>query len=358
MQYAQFEKIVGKRLLHSITDARGLLLIPEDTILSEKHIEKLTNFKIDVFDILVADVNAGAGAIAAQTAAAIPSPARAESADSTDLVNKSIAGLQEIERFVQSNGTVPIADLEEKVLPIIMEAARKRNLFQLFADLKSMADFRYKQSIGVVALSAMLGKWLKLDEKELSLLTTAACLYDIGLVKLPSYLLNKPERFQPSEAAIMKEHSVLGHEILKESGVDPRVALVALQHHEREDGSGYPHGLTGDKIDRLSKIIALADVYVAATSERPYRAALSFYEVIHDLHAGIVAGRFDSSIGLTLLNKLMEAQVGSEVSLSDGRIGKILLINPNYPTSPLVSVGDQCLDLSKDVSVKIKEIVG
>ncbi|WP_123043341.1 HD-GYP domain-containing protein [Cohnella candidum] len=342
MRYDEYSHLGGKRVLHHVMDNKGLLLIPEGTVLTEHHIELMANFKVDVFDVIVQEVETGP----------------ANQAEVRELVNKTAARLQDIDHFVQANGTVPVLELEEKVLPVIMEAARKRNLFQLFADLKSMADYRYKQSIGVVVMSAMLGKWLHLDQKELSLLNSAASLYDIGSVKLPSYLLKKPERLLPSEREIMKEHAMLGYELLLESGVDPRIARVALQHHEREDGSGYPQGIKGSEIDPLSKIIALADVYVAMTSARPYREAYAFYEVIHEIHKQIIQGRFDSAIGLTFLNGLMAAQIGSEVILSDERKGRILLINPNYPTSPLVSLDDEFIDLSKDGSVKIKEIVG
>ena len=344
MPSTAYELLIGKRVLHPIMDNRGVLLVPDGTLLNRDHAEKLELFKIDIFDIKVEAMNDS-------------SVLRAK-AEAGALVQKTEARLQNIDHYVHANGTVPVAELEEQVLPIIAEASRKRNLFQLFTDLKAMADFRYKQCIGVVVMSSMLGKWLHLDEKELSLLTTAASLYDIGSVKLPSYLLNKPDRFEPGEMKIMKEHAKFGYELLKESDVDPRVALVALQHHEREDGSGYPNGLKGEEIDRLSKIIALADIYVAMTSERPYRPAFAFYEVIQEIHRQIVQGRFDSAIGLTFLNQLMSAQIGSDVVLSDGRRGKILLVNQNYPTSPFISLEGEYLDLSQINSLKIKEIVG
>jgi len=336
------EQLIGKRVLHPITDQNGVLLIAEGTLLSREHVDRLESFNVDFWDIKV-------------EAAGDESTAQAESGV---LVKKTEARLQNIEQYVHANGTVPVAELEEQVLPVIMEAASKRNLFQLITDLKSMADFRYKQSIGVVVMSVMLGKRLRLDEQELSLLATAASLYDIGSVKLPSYLLNKPERFAPGEMEIMRSHTKLGYELLKESDVDPRVALVALQHHEREDGSGYPNQLKGDQIDRLSKIIALADVYVAMTSERPHRPPYAFYEVIQEILQQIVSGKFDSTIGLTFLNQLMSAQIGSDVILSDDRQGKILLVNQNYPTSPFIVLDDECIDLSKSDSLKIKEIVG
>ncbi|MFD0676486.1 MULTISPECIES: HD-GYP domain-containing protein [unclassified Paenibacillus] len=96
--------------------------------------------------------------------------------------------------------------------------------------------------------------------------------------------------------------------------MDHRVALVALQHHERDDGSGYPAKLKGNQMDRLSKIIALADVYLAMISERPHRPSFVFYQVINELYTNILQNRFDPVIGMTFLNRLMSSQVGSDVN--------------------------------------------
>jgi HD-GYP domain-containing protein (c-di-GMP phosphodiesterase class II) len=150
----------------------------------------------------------------------------------------------------------------------------------------------------------------------------------------------------------------MGYELIQEAEMDHRVALAALEHHERADGSGYPHGLKGTEMDRISRIVALADVYLAMISERPYRPSIPFYQVIQELHGLVVKNKFDSTIGMTFLNRLMASQVGSEVILSDERKGKILLINANYPTSPLISLGNEFIDLSKTSSVRIKEVIG
>lgn len=352
MRYARFGDLVGKRVLHNILDARGIMLIPEGTVLLRSHIEKLEKFNIDAFDLHVESPIP-----ITPSAEQLPS-LQSPSIDAHELVNRMEVELQEFENFVRKNGEIPIARLEEKVLPAIMGATKKLNLFQLLSALKDQGDYRFKQIIGVAMVAAMLGKWLQLDEQELSILTTAAILYDIGSVTLPSDLLKKPSRFLPSEYEIMKNHTVLGYELLHESGLDHRIALVALQHHEREDGSGYPNMLRGTQMDRFSKIVALADVYVAMISERPHRSAFTFYEVINEIHKGIVENRFDSLIGLTFLNKLMSMQIGSDVILSDERKGRILLINANYPASPLIALEDECIDLSKTDSIKIKEIVG
>ncbi|MBN2983751.1 MULTISPECIES: HD-GYP domain-containing protein [Cohnella] len=346
MSLHEYQAFIGKRLTSSIFDNKGTLLIAEGTVLHESHIDKLANFNIHIDE-----VRAAADELPA-SADPVPSAAR-ERAKRTEKY------LYEIELFVRNNGVVPVADVEEKVIPFINETAKKYNLFQVFSELKEQGDFRYKQIIGVAVLATSLGKRLRLDDAELAILTTAAVLYDIGSVKLPSSLINKPGRFEHHEYEIMKQHTLLGYELLKQSDVDPRAARVALQHHEREDGSGYPNGLKGNQIDRLSKIVALADVYMAMISERPHRPAFSFFQVIEEIHRGIIQDRFDSVIGMTFLDTLLGTLVGCDVLLSDGRKGKIILTNANSPTKPLVALDNHdFIDLSKENHIRIKEVLG
>jgi HD-GYP domain-containing protein (c-di-GMP phosphodiesterase class II) len=350
MSVKKYEELIGKRLVNDIFDTNGTLLIGEGTVLLDSHIENLANFQIKMEDIIAVPID-------------LPLPKRPAS-DSTAAAAKlkmkqASEHLSQIDHYVHHNGIVPIADVEEKVLPFIKEASERYNLFQVIFALKEQGDYRYKQIIGVAVLATTLGKRLGMKEEELALLMTAASLYDIGSITLPSALINKPEKYGVHDYAIMKQHTILGHKLLTESKVDPRIAVVALQHHEREDGSGYPTGVKSEEIDRFSKIVALADVYMAMISDRPYRPAFTFFEVIEQIHEQILHNKFDPVIGLTFLDLLITKQTGCDVLLSDNRRGKILLTNVNYPSKPLIVLEDQeFLDLSKTDGISIKEIVG
>lgn len=361
MSHVEYDFFIGKRLGSNIYGDNGILLISKDTVLLQSHIDKLANFKIRIGRI----EEAVAASLEEQPEhpetenTELESLLRPSSIESRKQAKRAELHLQEIDKLVLNNDVVPIDDVEEKILPFIKETAKKYNLFQVFSDLKDQGDFRYKQSIGVAVTATSLGRRLRLNEEEMELLAIAACVYDIGLVKLPSSLLNKQGRFEKHEYEIMKQHTVFGHELLLNSDADPRIALVALQHHEREDGSGYPHGIKGDQIDQLSKIVTLADTYMAMISDRPHRPALSFFEVINEIHKGIIHKRFDSFIGMTFLDSLLASQVGCEVHLSDGRKGKILLTNVNYPTRPLIGLDhNEFIDLSKINNIHIADVIG
>lgn len=357
MQVANYEDLVGKRLIESILNTKGMMLIPAETILSNDHVEKIEKFNINIYDIHVDLVVDGGDEPAAlepeanEFAASTP-------IDKGGLVKQTSSMLLDIETMIKNTGKIPITDVEEILLPTILEATQKQNIYRLFADLKAEADFRYRNSIGVAYIASLLGRSLKLNEEDVALVTIAASLCDIGSIKLPASLVHKTSELTPEEYELMKQHTIMGNELLRESELDPRIALVALQHHERDDGSGYPEQLERTQIHLFSKIVALADVYVAMTSDRPQRTALPFYQVINKIYEDIMQNRFDSKIGLTFLNMLMSVQVGSEVILSNGKTAKIVLIHANDPASPLIAMDNEFIDLSKNKSIHIIEIIG
>ena len=124
-------------------------------------------------------------------------------------------------------------------------------------------------------LSAMIARHLGLDGAAQEQLLSAAPMHDVGKLGTPDHILLKPGRLDPDELQIMRRHAVIGYEILKGSSspVLQMAAQIALTHHEKYDGSGYPSGLIGDDIPLIGRIVAVADVFDALTSTRPYKPA-------------------------------------------------------------------------------------
>jgi len=126
----------------------------------------------------------------------------------------------------------------------------------------------------VAHYSAHIARNLGLSEEDQDLIMRAAPMHDIGKVGIPDYILFKPARLDEDEWKAMQEHTVIGHEILRGSAslLLQAASDIALTHHEKWDGSGYPHGLKGEAIPLFSRIVAVADVFDALLSDRPYRA--------------------------------------------------------------------------------------
>lgn len=125
--------------------------------------------------------------------------------------------------------------------------------------------------------SQLIAAKLGLSEEEQTLILQAAPMHDVGKIGIPDYILLKPGALSPEEFAVMKKHAEHGFELLRgsESAVLQAAATIALAHHEKFDGSGYPHGVAGEAIPLFGRIVAVADVFDALTSERPYKKAWS-----------------------------------------------------------------------------------
>lgn len=265
--------------------------------------------------------------------------------------------MEEIFSFVGAGGTIPISEIKEEIIPSIKQAAEIPHIYYLFYELQSKDEYTYRHTISVGIIATIIGKWLGMPEESLHELSLAATLHDIGKSRISKEILNKPGKLTTEEYNEMKQHSIIGYDLLRDiPSISETIPLVALQHHEREDGKGYPLGLVGDQIHRHSKIVAIADVFHAMSSSRVYHQAKPFYEVIQDMHNSAF-GKLDPNILLIFLYKMMDNLAGKTVLLSDGSLGKIMMIHSFDPLRSLVKVNDDLIDLRYNNRLQIVRVV-
>lgn len=201
-------------------------------------------------------------------------------------------------------------------------------LFDMIHNMRSVDDTIYAHSLNVALISRAIGKWLQLSKEDLNTLTLAALLHDIGKTQIPPEILNKQGKLTDEEFAVIRSHSKLGHKILKNTDLDLRIKLTALQHHERYDGSGYPRGLESDEIDTFASIVAIADVYDAMTAARSYRAPKCAFQVIAAFEEDGFQ-KYNPKVIFTFLQRVASCYNNSRVLLSDGTAGQIVYLNKN-----------------------------
>ncbi|TCO68249.1 HD-GYP domain-containing protein [Marinisporobacter balticus] len=248
---------------------------------------------------------------------------------------------------------------------VVEEILTGENMVINLVDVKSIDNYTYRHSVNVAVLSLVLGIELGLNKDELYDLCIGAMLHDVGKSFIPKEILLKREALTNQEYEIVKEHAKKGYDYLKERyDLNTSVKLIALQHHERIDGSGYPYGYTENKINKLSKIVAIADTYDAMVSDTPYRKALPANEAI-ELIMGSAGGNFDFDMVRVFIKKIIPYPVGSLVQLSNGEIGVVEEIKPDFPLRPKVKVVKQNavtvemknFDLMKETNVVIDGIL-
>jgi HD-GYP domain-containing protein (c-di-GMP phosphodiesterase class II) len=161
-------------------------------------------------------------------------------------------------------------------------------------------------------------------------------MHDIGKLAIPAEILDKPGPLDEHEWALVREHPVVGAEMLGDN-VSYLIRVVVRQHHERWDGSGYPDGLEGEAIHQLARIAAVADVYDAVTSDRVYRPARKPHEGVTLIEQGDGV-EFDPEVVSVFSRVVMPFPPGSEVRLADGRVGLVIDVDPRTPYEPTVRV--------------------
>lgn len=160
----------------------------------------------------------------------------------------------------------------------------------------------------VAEYSVAIAKELQLSEDEVANIRSVALLHDIGKIGVPDSVLNKPGRLTQEEYQMMKQHTVIGGEILKDIGMIPGIDIGAKYHHERYDGKGYPDGLKGEEIPFIARIISVADAYDAMTSNRVYRMHLTEETVWQELNDS-AGTQFDPKVVEAMLRLLKEKRL-------------------------------------------------
>ncbi|ATW23897.1 HD-GYP domain-containing protein [Candidatus Formimonas warabiya] len=248
--------------------------------------------------------------------------------------------------------------LHEVIEDIIDDIINNRGIMVNMIDLKFFDDYTFHHSVNVAVLSIMMGISLRLPKQTLYDLGISAILHDIGKVFIEKKIIDKSDPLTVEELELIKRHAALGYVYLKEKfKLREKLCLGALHHHEKYDGTGYPYGLKGDDISLFGRIIGIADVYDALTSDRPYRKALLPSEAIEFImsNGGI---SFDINLVEVFIRKIAPYPSGTLVKLSDGKEGYVVRNNELCTMRPLVKIindGTQkvepyYLDLTNDYS--------
>ena len=245
-------------------------------------------------------------------------------------------------------------ELENTVTEIENNLTINAALLNEILDVKAIDEYLYNHSLNVSVISSLIGKWMNLSHKDLNALILAGLVHDIGKLRINPLVLNKAGRLSEEEFEEIKKHPVYTHKMLTELGYKNFDIIRAVTlHHEKEDGSGYPLGLTGDKIPLYAKILAIADIFDAMTSNRVYKERVSPFKVL-EMFQNQTFGQLDYLIVITFIKKFLEYYVGSEVVLSNNQKAKIISLNIFEITKPLLVTFDgEFIDISKNRNVKI-----
>lgn len=334
--------VPGMKIAETIFNAYGAEIILEDTILDDHLIEKLR--RLDIRRIKVFQKpHVQVGDTPVDTF-------RVQYRENVEVVKELLHDI--------SVGRGLTMEKVDKVAESTLERMNEnRDIVGCISQIRSVDDYTYTHSINVSMLSMLIGKWMQYDEHQIKHLVEAGLLHDIGKSKIDPYILNKPGKLSQVEFDEIKKHPVLGYRMVSEmKDVSPEVCKGVLMHHEREDGSGYPMGLTGDQIHPIAKVLGVADIFDAMTSNRVYKLMESPFQAF-ELMENHTFGILDPVVVRTFLSNIAAYYIGDFVHLSTGETGEIVYINARCIAKPIVRVGDQFIDLTKEKHISITGLV-
>lgn len=239
---------------------------------------------------------------------------------------------------VRAGHGIDIKQTQEVSEKLVEEVLQAPDAIMNLMDIKSFDDYTFTHNINVATICLLIGQALGLSREDMNDLGAGGMLHDVGKLKIPLSILNKDGKLTDQEFAEMKSHPTYGYEILSKSkGISERARMIALQHHEKFQGGGYPKRLKGTEISLFARICAVADVYDALTTDRPYRVAMSPYEAMKILNSGI-DNHFDPKILTAFIRKFSLYPAGSLVGLNDGSYALVLKNNPGSVIRPVIKI--------------------
>lgn len=249
-----------------------------------------------------------------------------------------------------------VSGLFDNAISILDEIKCKSDIISYFHHLKITDDYTYYHSLNVSILCYLYAEWSNMSYEEQRDLTIAGILHDIGKVKINSAILDKPHRLTKEEFDEVKKHTVYGYALLKNENVSERVKLAALMHHEKVDGSGYPAGLVGEKIEEFAKIVTVCDIYDAMTSNRAYHEGKCPFDVLKDFEQNCY-GSLDITNVITFCKHVAYSYLGDKVLLSNDKEGEVVFINPTSVSKPIIKVGEDFIDLYRNSDIYIQALI-
>lgn len=246
--------------------------------------------------------------------------------------------IKEVMDDIASGKTIDVKLAKEVVTDCVNSILRNPDALLLLTQMKSRDEYTAQHSMNVCMLAITMGRFLNLSIAQLTELGLCGMMHDMGKMKVPLEILNKPGRLDPDEMIVMRNHTIWGYVLLSECPGIPKVAKeVALSHHERYDGKGYPRKLIGKEILPYAQIVAIVDMYDAITSNRVYQDGRSHLDALnlmveasHDHLEPCLVESFIKCVGVY--------PPGCLVLLNTGEIGVVTEVNAQFRLRPKIIV--------------------
>jgi len=270
---------------------------------------------------------------------------------------------QTIEEF-QNNSTFNFSNMTDVISTILDDIFKNEDVQMSLNDISAADDYTFTHSVSTTVYTLLIANQLKYTRSMLEKLAIGTLLHDMGKVLLDKEIIFKQDTLTPEEFEYIKQHTTLGYEWLKKCvNITELSRIISLYHHERMDSSGYPMGIPAGTIHEFSRIVAIADVFDALTTDRCYRKKWSTVKAVNYLIKESNT-KFDTQLVAVFIKQIAIYPNGTLVRLSNQTVGVVKEQNRSMPLRPIIRVieneiGEEIdmyeMDLMKELSITILE---
>lgn len=339
------EHALGLRIAQDIYNDSGAKVVTKNTVIDEYILRRLAEF--DVKKIPVYDNS--------------ENKEKVKTDDSIAKVKQSyVENTKAVKNLLNDIAKGKIVDkkkIDEVSMMIYLKINNFSSILTSLHQLRDVDEYTYTHSMNVAIYSLLLAKWLRLDERQAMDVVEAAVLHDLGKCKISTDVLNKKGKLLNEEFELIKKHTTIGFQLSKRiTGIKDEVRQAILLHHERINGNGYPLGIDAERTNIYARIVSVADVYDALTSERPYKKRKTPFETFKEFER-IGFDQFDPKVMLTFLTNIYNYYLGAKVRLQNNEIAEVIYISPYNPSKPTIKLGERIIDLGQNDNYFIEEMI-
>lgn len=318
--------VPGMKLARDVYTSDGKVLASKNTLTSKALIKNLQKWDIDKVSI-----------IAEITTNPITDPKVQQFINS---YNQSVTIVQKAFEDIRQTQEIPIETFTRTTGDIVENISAVGNVVDQLYNLPPCDDYTFRHSVNVSTIAALIATWLKFPPESVSAIALAGLLHDVGKSQLPIEILHKSHRLAPKDYELYKTHTTLGYDLVdKIPDIGQSILSGILDHHERQDGNGYPNKLTAEDIHPYAKIIAVADLFdESLTINCDIPGALSPYSSLDKLRQDIYS--IDTKTCITFTENMMNFLSGNLVALTNGQQARVVFLNKNKPSNSIVQQPD------------------
>ncbi|WP_249872259.1 HD-GYP domain-containing protein [Oceanobacillus saliphilus] len=367
MRVEPSQLVPGCILLHEVKGKSNRPIIPKNTVLTEKHIIILEKFLIESVEVSskLSDGEEFQPKVVHRSVKKQDVTKTIESGLSNipfaDHYRATALKFKEQYQKWQNSMPIDIPSVRDMIIPLLdrIEEVTSKEIYSLHKHVEK-EDYIHYHSVAVSIISAFLGRKMGYSKGEWLQIGLAGLLCDCGMVRVNSDIIFKAGPLTSNEFKDVQNHPTYSYRMVENlPTITSGVKLAVLQHHEREDGNGYPLGIKNEKIHKYAKVIAVADTYHAMTSDRLYQGKIPPMKVIEEIQKEQYI-KFDAEVVKCFLGSLSDLSLGSKVTLSNKKSGEIVFVDPDKPTRPLIRMNgsDEIIALEHMPELYIEKVSG